>query len=40
MVSVSTRMPYQEVREISLKSGKSQGKVVREDEGRKKWPPC
>ena len=26
MISVSTKMPYQEVREISLRSGKSQEK--------------
>ena len=32
-------MPYQGVREVSLWSEISQGKV-REDEGRKKWPPC
>ena len=33
MISVSTKMPYQEVKEISLRSGKA-----REDEGRKKAP--
>ena len=31
MISVSTKMPYQEVREISLRSGK-----VRKNESRKK----
>ena len=34
MISVSTKMPYQEVREISLRSRESTGKV--EDESRKK----
>ena len=34
-MSVFTKIPYQEVREISLRSVKSQGKV-REDESRKK----
>ena len=38
MTSVSTKMPYQEVKEISLRSGKSQGNV-REIESPKKWPP-
>ena len=35
MISVSTKMLYQEGREISLMSGKGQGKV-REDESREK----
>ena len=35
MISVSTKMPYQDVREISPRPGKSQGKV-REDESREK----
>ena len=38
MVSVSAKMDCQEVREISLRSGKSQGKV-RENEGRKSGHP-
>ena len=38
MISVSTKMPYDEVREISLRSGKNPGRVreVREDENRKR----
>ena len=39
MISVSSKMLYQKVREISLRSGRSQGKV-RENKSRKKWPPC
>ena len=35
MISVSTKMPYQEVRKISLRSGNGQGKV-RENGSRKR----
>ena len=37
MISVSTKMSYQEVREISLWSGSSQGTVRKVE---KKWPLC
>ena len=35
MISVSTKMPYQEDREISLRPGK-----VRKSENQKQLPPC